>query len=616
MGGVLTLKKFIEAFGLLSRSNKVVFIFLTVSRVLANVLDVLGLMALGLLGSTLASRLQGSDSASLFGFDFPSKSDEAVLSLVLFVASFFILKSVVSVGLLKLTSRLLARVEVELVAEMSEKLFLADLNRLKSFSRGDIQFAITQSSHLATSRLLLSGSTIVSDGALFILIVGLFFIVDPQMAAAVASYFLSLVVVFQVLIGRRLKEIGVSLTNSGIATVERIHDLLSAFRELLVLSRRAIYLEKLVEARKSFAFDNAHSLYLSGLPRYFVDSALMLGVLALLGWQFLASDPVEGITLIAVFLGGGARMMAALLPLQGAISAIRSIAPQAELALEILGRFRRIPSDSTPKSEKGFSEEVGTPTSAKRGAKIALSNVHFWYPNSSKPTIEGISLSIRPGSHVALLGPSGAGKSTLVDLMLGVNFPTSGSILIDEYPPDRLREVDPGAVSYVPQTPGLVSGTIRENIALGVPPNEINDEMVDQVIRQCQLVNFVESLAEGPFADLGKHSDALSGGQRQRLGLARALYFQPRVLVMDEATSALDASTEHAITEIIKQLGSSVTVVTIAHRLSTVKDADYVFVIEQGKVSASGKFEQVIKRAATIEEYAKLLNLNSEEPTS
>jgi ATP-binding cassette subfamily C protein len=213
---------------------------------------------------------------------------------------------------------------------------------------------------------------------------------------------------------------------------------------------------------------------------------------------------------------------------------------------------------------------------------------------------------------VALVGPSGAGKSTLAELVLGLALPTSGTVKVGGTDPISLRAAAPGAVSYVPQKPGMVAGTIAENVALGIDTAEIDRDRVHEVLRFAQLEDFIRTLPDGIDATVGKQADAFSGGQIQRIGLARALYQQPRLLVLDEATSGLDAGTESVISESLQKLRGDTTLVVIAHRLSTVQHADVVFVVENGQIAASGDFATVRRDVPMVAEYVKLMSFDEE----
>jgi ATP-binding cassette subfamily C protein len=221
-------------------------------------------------------------------------------------------------------------------------------------------------------------------------------------------------------------------------------------------------------------------------------------------------------------------------------------------------------------------------------------------------------MTVTGGSTVAIVGPSGAGKTTLVDLMLGLYEPLEGTVLINGLSPQDVRAQFPGSFAYVPQKPGLVSGSIADNIALGFVSGDIDEERVWESLRKAQLASLVEQLPDGIHSSLGAHSDALSGGQIQRLGLARALYSSPRLIVLDEATSALDAATEASITEAIANLGSETTVIVIAHRLSTIQKSDAVHVMDDGQIVASGTFSEVRKKVPMIEEYVKLMSFDND----
>ncbi len=246
------------------------------------------------------------------------------------------------------------------------------------------------------------------------------------------------------------------------------------------------------------------------------------------------------------------------------------------------------------------------------GLPIDVTDLVFTHSGNSAPTIDHVTMNVAAGGYVAIVGPSGAGKTTLVDILLGLHNPDSGTVRVAGVDPRELREQSPGLISYVPQKPGLVSGTIAQNVALGVPQEEIAEAQVREALRKAQLLTFVESLPEGIHASLGSHSDSLSGGQIQRLGFARALYTEPRLVILDEATSALDAATEASVAASIKEVGDETTVVVIAHRLSTIQDADEVHVVDDGKIVASGTFTAVRKAVPMVEEYVQLMSFTDE----
>jgi ABC-type multidrug transport system fused ATPase/permease subunit len=242
-------------------------------------------------------------------------------------------------------------------------------------------------------------------------------------------------------------------------------------------------------------------------------------------------------------------------------------------------------------------------------SEIEIENVSLTYPSKQFAAISNISLSIPSGASVAFVGQSGAGKTTIIDVLLGVLNPDEGSVLISGLPPLSAVAKWPGAVSYVPQDVVISAGTIRENVALGYPAQEATDELVMSALQVAHLDQFVSNLPQGMDTQVGERGAKISGGQRQRLGIARAMFTRPQLLVLDEATSSLDGETEANITEAIHELRGSTTVVLIAHRLSTVIDADIVVYLADGKVIAKGTFNEVRNAVPDFDRQARLLGL-------
>jgi len=241
--------------------------------------------------------------------------------------------------------------------------------------------------------------------------------------------------------------------------------------------------------------------------------------------------------------------------------------------------------------------------------RIEFNDVTFSYPRSPSPALEHVALFCEMGSSTAVVGRTGAGKSTLVDLMLGMLQPNSGSVTIADVSPSQAIATWPGGIGYVPQSVALFDSSVRENIALGLPPGSYDDKMVWGALEIAHLDEFIRSKPDGLETLIGERGVRLSGGQRQRLGLARALFTRPKLLVLDEATSSIDTETEHAITEALTSLAGETTIVTIAHRLSTVRRADQVVYLEAGRIISVGAFEEVRLEVPQFERQAQLAGL-------
>jgi ABC-type multidrug transport system fused ATPase/permease subunit len=284
---------------------------------------------------------------------------------------------------------------------------------------------------------------------------------------------------------------------------------------------------------------------------------------------------------------------------------------QAELAQRLIVEAKDSHDAEAASLAAAPKTDVIVPAPVGQGLSIEIAGANYRYPGDDHDTLHGISLKVAPGAHVAIIGPSGAGKTTLVDLILGLVHPDSGTVRIGGIEPNELRKIRPGAVSYVPQKPGMVSGTIAENIALGVKPDEIDSVLLQKVIDDAYLRDFIDALPEGVETSVGKQVDSLSGGQIQRIGLARALYAQPQLLILDEATSGLDAGSEAFVSATLAKLQGQVTVIVIAHRLSTVQHSDIVHVMENGRITASDSFKRLQATVPMVAEYVKLMSFDA-----
>jgi ABC-type bacteriocin/lantibiotic exporter with double-glycine peptidase domain len=226
-------------------------------------------------------------------------------------------------------------------------------------------------------------------------------------------------------------------------------------------------------------------------------------------------------------------------------------------------------------------------------AKVILKDVCVQYRGADEPAVKDFNLEIIPGEFLAITGPSGSGKSTLVDAMLGIIPIKEGSVTVSGLAPGDAIKCWPGKIGYVPQNVSIVPGTILENIALGFPTEEISEESVWSALEVAKLSEFVNAFPDKLRTRIGDGAFGLSGGQRQRLGIARALYSKPELLILDEATSALDSSTEKLVTESLESLHGAITTIVIAHRLSTVMSADRIVLLEDGMISGVGNFEEL-----------------------
>jgi ABC-type bacteriocin/lantibiotic exporter with double-glycine peptidase domain len=305
---------------------------------------------------------------------------------------------------------------------------------------------------------------------------------------------------------------------------------------------------------------------------------------------------------MAIFFAAGARITPSLLRVQQGIMTIRMALGQSKPTLDLIDDLVSTTSLNIDNAALDLHHSGFVP-------EISLSDVSYKYPNKSENAIEDFALRISKGKFIAIVGPSGAGKTTAMDILLGVLKPDSGTVLISGLPSLLAYEKWPGAVSYVPQDTVIINGSIRENVSLGFTLTEVTDELVLSALKIANLDKYVLGLPDGLDTQVGDQGSKLSGGQRQRLGIARAMFTRPHLVVLDESTSSLDVETEASISDSLLALKGSVTVVMIAHRLSAIRSADSVVYMDGGKIMAVGSFEEIRSTIKDFDNQAKLMGL-------
>jgi ABC-type multidrug transport system fused ATPase/permease subunit len=388
----------------------------------------------------------------------------------------------------------------------------------------------------------------------------------------------------------------------SIKSVEMIHEVIGSFREAVVGGRRAFYSEQIGKSQNDLTRNQAELAFLPTISKYVLEVTVVIGFLVISAVTFSSNSAARSVAVISVFLAASTRIAPAILRLQQVAITIKSASEAALPTLKLIENFEL---DSLPKDNvtKFNNDHTGFIPS------INVDCASFTYSGNSKPTVERISLNVNPGQIVALVGRSGSGKTTLADLMIGVLEPEIGEVRISNFEAKEVSRFFPGSVSYVPQEVFIANGTIRSNICLGFDPSDVPDECIWEALKSAELDDVVDHLPKKLDEIVGDKGSKLSGGQRQRLGIARAMITKPAVLVLDEATSSLDSQTEQNITESLLNLGGKVTLIIIAHRLSTVKNADIVAYLEDGKLKSMGSFEKVREEVPDFDKQAKLLGI-------
>lgn len=600
---------------LLTPAEKRFFIFRFFLRALLNGVDIIAISLMGLLGAVTAGAISGT-TLSFSGVQLPEPSPGNITLLVALIALLYVAKGGVAIGFDWWNSVLIAQIEIRNASKLARYMFGGTLDRMRGKSRADVGFLLGTSVSATFSGVLGSASSLLLEGTVFLSIFIVFLIVDWVSALGILLYFGVVVTIIQLTSAKRYLKAGRNIQKASVDAGGAVLELVDGFREISVLSKQDFYLSRYVEARKLDARTAVNLQVLKGVPRYVAESGLILGAFGFVIFQLNQGTLSDALVALGIFLAGSFRMMGAILPLQQIWNDLRLrqifVGSVHEILIPLLHEIDRLDS-SVFKSTQVVSPQVaGDPLEfwPTRGLEVRLTEVSFVHQARETAAVNRVTLSVSSGEFAAIVGPSGAGKTTLVDLMLGLYEPLSGVVEVSGSSPREIRDKFPGCISYVPQRPGLVAGTIAENVALGLELHEIDENRVWEVLEQAQLLTLVRGFPDGLNSTLGNHADAMSGGQIQRLGLARALYSSPSLLVLDEATSALDATTEANIADSIRKLGEVTTVIVIAHRLSTIQHADVVHVMDEGRVISSGTFAEVRRAVPMIEDYVKLMSFD------
>jgi len=603
------LKTVRKALNFMTSKERAKYFSILALRAFVATFDLVGILAIGFLATSIALfATLGSDSNRVIefaGISLPAVTAQTLPIVAVSILVLFVGKATVAIALTRQLAYFLARIEARAAETVAQSAFGSGLGEARKHSREEIYFAVQAGSPAAFNSLLNSIGTIVAEGALFVLVISSFFLVDPASAVGAMVYFGIIALVIQFFIGNLMQKAATKTTIGVVEANSAIGDLSEVLREASILNNKSYFFSKIHDARIRAASSSASQLVLAGMPRYIVETALIVAVALFVLVQSAAGDLVSAAGTVGVFLSGGLRLTASLLPMQSAMLTIKGSIPPAEKALTMLGNPIRVSSELSELQ----SEEVvsGTPIG------VELNEISFSYPDSRKVTLDKVSLNIAAGQQAALIGHSGSGKSTIAELILGLLEPSSGNVELGGKNPSHIINRFPGALSYVPQKPGMVSGSIVDNIALGVANEAVDLVRLQKATKDAHLSEIIDSLPAGIDTDLGKRKDELSGGQLQRIGLARALYTQPSLLVMDEATSALDADSENEINKALDEMRGKVTVILIAHRLNTVQRSDVVFLVEEGSVTASGTFPELLRTNKTVQNLADLMSIQSDD---
>ena len=593
---------------ILSRRDKLKVGFVVILQIGLGLLDLAGVAIVGILGalavSGVASRAPGSRVYSVLDFLNLETLTLQQQATALGLAAAFLLvgKTIVSIIFTRKIIFFLSRRGAVISTNLLSRLLAQPLQNLQQRSMQQNLYAVTAGVSTITVGVLATCASLIADVSLLLVMTIGLFIVDTLIAVSTLLIFGAIGLALYKFMNKRAQQLGVEQSALNIESNQRITEILGSYREAVIKNRRSFYAREIGKQRLKIAEVGAEIAFMPNVSKYVIELTVVIGSLGISAAQFRMQDAAHAVAVLSVFIAASTRIAPAVLRVQqGAISIKTSLggaAPTLEL-IESLANLSQLDevSDFVETAHIGFD------------ATVEAHQLTITYPTRSNPAVKDASFMISEGKSVAIVGTSGAGKTTLIDILLGVIVPNMGSTKISGLAPLDAVAKWPGAISYVPQDVLITQGTVRENVAMGFPVIGYSDDLVWSALRVAQLEDFVRSLPDGLDSPVGDRGVKISGGQRQRLGIARAMFTKPKLLVLDEATSSLDGQTESDVSDAIRALHGKVTVIMIAHRLSTVRNADTVIYMDEGTIKAVGSFDEVRTTVPDLDRQAQLMGL-------
>jgi ABC-type multidrug transport system fused ATPase/permease subunit len=596
-----------RCFQIFSKSDQRKIGAVVLLQILLGGLDLLGVALIGVIGALAVTGIQSAEPGNrvgallemlqLEGFSFQEQT--AILGVIATVV--LVGRTIFSIFFTRKVLFFIARRSAVTSGILIRKVLRQNNLLISNRTVQESIYALTDGVGRMTLGVVGTLITMIADTSLLLVMVIGLVVVDPTVALGTLVMFSLVGVVLYKLMHVRAIKLGQESADVSINSTEMINEVLTAYREATVRNRRSYYAEEIGKTRLQLSNIVAEQNFMPNISKYVLEVTMVLGAVVISALQFTFQDSRHAVASLAVFLAAGTRIAPAVLRVQQGTIQVKNSIGSARPTLELIDSLS--------------AEDIAIPITQFKSdhdlflGEVILCDVNFSYPMADHKALSEISIHIPAGSTCAVVGPSGSGKTTLVDLLLGMFEPHSGKVLVSNETPLESIAKFPGAIGYVPQDVAVFQGTIRENIALGYPVEDATDDRINFALEVAQLREFVAQLPDGIDTEVGPRGSKLSGGQRQRLGLARAMFTKPKLLILDESTSALDAQTELAVSDAIAAIPYEITTVIIAHRLSTVRKADQVIYLYEGVMSANGSFEQVRTKVTDFDEQAKLMGL-------
>ncbi|MEO0025078.1 MAG: hypothetical protein RL196_1519 [Actinomycetota bacterium] len=587
---------------LFSRKTKAKLVAVMLGYALLSLLDIIGIVALIPLMSLLTAPTAAGAQATYTGVSQTAwqllgrpETPQFALEIAIIVAFAFTFKAAFGVTFRWWSLTFLAKEQTETTVGLFESFLRAPFEEHRRTSSTEIMHSVNWVTLSAFTGITTLITFFGESFTVFAVLISLF-LLNPMVAIVVIALFGGVGGGFQMIIRRRNKAAAEAGQRYQAASTKAINQGLGGVKEIILRNNPGPFLTafEIAEQRKNVS-TRTKALY-SDLPKYFFEVLLVCGVAAISAYLFSIGASGQMLSTLAIFGAAGFRLLPSVTRMLASLNGYLYAKPSIE---KLYGDITRLRENQL---------KVGTPGLVEYSGAIEISDVSYEYIDAN-PVLQAIDLVVPAGSSLALVGLSGAGKTTLVDLLLGLQKPTTGQITCGGINIHKNLIDWQTKIGLVPQDVFLMDATLRENIVFDVDVNDVDQELLNQTVKLARLESLVASSPDGLDLLVGERGVRLSGGQRQRIAIARALYKKPSVLILDEATSALDNETEKQITETISNLAGEISVIVVAHRLSTVRNCDQFLVLHEGKMDALGTFDHVRNTSKVFANLAKLASL-------
>ena len=594
----MTLKRTInQSWQMLDFREKRKFVFATFFQSILSFLDLMGVVSLSL--TTYIFVNNKIPNFKQLAFMNSINPNVIAFACVAFTIFLFTCKGLLAPALYSRNMIFLTKVSVKISLTICRKFFSKPITFVKKNSSQESAYALSQGVTSAINEILGSAIILISEAVLLLALVAVMFFSNWLLSILNIIIFGTSLFILNRQVGDRQFKNTKSRIDAILSGNSLIVSLVSAHRELMVLGKQDFFLNEFEKLRRTESTGASKGQVLNVIPKYVFEITFYLGAGGILLFLYFFAEPEYAFMLFVLFIASGSRILPSILRIQAALSNIRA---NEALSLKTFSLISELDSEEY---QIVYNEPLRFYSESEN--LLRISNLRFSYASNPNWELSIDKLVLPRGSKIAVVGSSGSGKSTLIDLLLGVLKPDSGEIHFN----DNLIDMNlmMKNVAYMPQDITIFNRTIRENIALGTLPDEIDDLLVKECIRMAGLEGLIDSSSMGIHEVIGENGSTLSGGQKQRLGFARVMYQQPDLLVMDESTSSLDSESEFAISETINSLKIDLSVISVAHRLSTIQNFDLLLYMENGKIEAVGTFDEVRRKSVTFNSQASRMGL-------